>query len=60
MVAVGTAAGMAIAAMAARASGLGLVDVTLVTAGDAGTAMAMIVVMDGAASTKSIRRPAET
>ena len=59
-VGVGTAADMAIAAMAVRASGLGLVDVTLATAEDVGTAMAMIVVMDGAASTKRSRRPAET
>lgn len=59
-VGVGTAADMVIAVMEVRASGLGLADVTLATAGDAGTAMAMIVAMDGAASTKSIRRPAET
>jgi len=60
IVAAGTAAGMAIAVMAACASDIGLVDVTSVTAEDVGTAIVMIVVMDGAASTKSSRRPAET
>jgi len=60
MAAVGTAVGTAIVAMAVRASDLGLVADTLDTAEDAGMAMAMIVVMDGAASTKRSWRPAET
>ena len=53
-VAVDTAADMAIAAMAARALGPALVADTLVTAEGADTAMAMIVAMDGAGSTKNM------
>lgn len=60
MVGVGTAADMDIAAMADRALDPVSVADTSDTAEDADTAMVMIVAMDGAASTKSSRRPAET
>jgi hypothetical protein len=58
-IAVGTAAAMAIAATAARASDPVLVAGTSVMAEDVGTAMAMIVVMAVAVSTKNHWRPAE-
>ena len=60
MVGVGTAADMAIAATVDRALDPVSVADTSDMAEDAVTAMAMIVVMDGAASTKRSRRPAET
>lgn len=55
-----TVADMAIAAMADRALDLVSVADTLDTAEDAGTAIAMIVVMAGAVSTKNRWRPAAT
>ena len=60
MVGVGTAADMAIAATVDRALDPVSVADTSDMAEDAVTARAMIGVMDGAASTKRIRRPAET